>query len=235
MHHSPGHKSGKHCKWKLCLTASTPVDRSWSRSAAYLLWPQLHLCDPGRVHHRLGPAKVLYQALPLRWQAHKAAVLGIEWGVDAVLKVLGRWYFRPLLFLLAKHPQVHVGDSLPASKCPCGEEHSAFLVNCARHATPKMYHYLQSWHFENKQISSALAITRTPLLLNRYHRLFPSLIRSVQWKKTHCVFKWLISLRDVYNAGAWSECLSRACASESDCKDSGWIWKHMCNEVYLVN
>lgn len=31
MHHSPGHKSGKHCKWKLCLTASTPVDRSWSR------------------------------------------------------------------------------------------------------------------------------------------------------------------------------------------------------------
>lgn len=59
-------------------------------SAAYLLGPQLHLGDPGRVHHGSGPAEVLYQALPLRWQAHKAAVLGIERGVDTVLEVLGR-------------------------------------------------------------------------------------------------------------------------------------------------
>lgn len=82
----------------------------------YLLWPQLHLCDPGRVHHGFGPAQVLYQALPLRRQAHKAAALGVEGGVDPVLKVLGRRYFRPLLFLLAEHPQVLEGNSLPALK-----------------------------------------------------------------------------------------------------------------------
>lgn len=28
---------------------------------------------------------------------------------------------------------------------------------------------------------------------------------------------------------------SQARASENDSKDSGWIWKHMCNEGYLVN
>lgn len=56
----------------------------------YLLWPQLHLCNPGRVHHGSGPAQVFYQALPLRWQAHEAAALGVKRGVDTVLKVLGR-------------------------------------------------------------------------------------------------------------------------------------------------
>lgn len=44
----------------------------------YLLWPQLHLCDPGRVHHGFGPAQVLYQALPLGRQAYEAAMLGVK-------------------------------------------------------------------------------------------------------------------------------------------------------------
>lgn len=93
---------------------------------AYLLWPQLHLCDPRGVHHGFGPAQVLYQALPLCGQAHEAPPLGVEGRVHAVLEVLGRRYFGPLLFLFAEHPQVHRGDSLPPLKRPCGEKHSAF-------------------------------------------------------------------------------------------------------------
>lgn len=92
----------------------------------YLLWPQLHLCDSRGVHHGFGPAQVLYQALPLCRQAHETPPLGVEWGMDAVFEILGRWYFRPLLFLFAEHLQVHRGDSVPSWKCPCGEKHSAF-------------------------------------------------------------------------------------------------------------
>lgn len=103
----------------LVLSKDSGSIKSWMEGMVYLLWPELHLCDPGRVDHGFGPAQVLYQALPLGWQAHKATVFGVKWGVNTVFKILGRWYLRPLLFLLAKHPQVHKGDSLPTSKCPC--------------------------------------------------------------------------------------------------------------------
>lgn len=69
---------------------------------------------------------------------------------------------------------------------------------------------------EYKSISSAQAITKMPPLLNCYHSLFPSQIRSIQWRKTHCVFEWLISGRShlcFSYLGCVSECLSRACAS----------------------
>lgn len=127
--------------------------KRWMEGVIYLFWPQLHLCDPGGVHHGSGPAQVLYQALPLGRQAHKAAALGVKWCVDTVLKVLWRWYFRPLLFLLAKHPQVHKSGSLPASKCPCREMYSAF--NKLRPTLHTAHSEVTAiFTFEYKQISS---------------------------------------------------------------------------------
>lgn len=76
-------------------------------------------------------------------------MLGVKWGVDTVLKVLGRWYLRPLLFLLSKHPQVHKGGSLPASKCPCREKYSASTLHTAHVQVTVIL------TFEFKQISSA--------------------------------------------------------------------------------
>lgn len=164
------------------LNCLTPADRYKAEGAAHLLWPQLHLRDPGRVHHGFGSAKVLYQALPLRWQAHKAPMLGIERGVDTVLEVLGRWYFRPLLLLFAKHSQVHQGDSLPTSKCPCREEHLAFgklhspytkcVINCN----------LDIWIQANLLCTSDhndVATVEPPSLT------ISSWIRSVQLKQIH--------------------------------------------------
>lgn len=72
----------------------------------YLLWFELHWCYPGWVDHGPGPPQVFYDAVPLGWQAHEAATLGVERRVDPVLKVLWRRYFRPLLFLLAEHRQL---------------------------------------------------------------------------------------------------------------------------------
>lgn len=112
---------------RLTMTTDDDLTRAWwKRVEAYLLWPQLHLCDPGRIHHGFGPAQVLYQALPLGWQAHKASLLGVEWGMDTVFEIFGGWYFRPLLFLFAKHPQAHQGGSLSSSKCLCREKYPAF-------------------------------------------------------------------------------------------------------------
>lgn len=111
-------------------------DLTWGCEAMmYLLWPQFHLCDPRGVYHGFGPAQVLYQALPLCRQTHETPPLGVERGMDAVFEILGRWYFRPLLFLLAEHPQVHRGDSVPSWKCPCREEHSAYHKLCSVYAS----------------------------------------------------------------------------------------------------
>lgn len=102
----------------------------------YLLWLQLYRGDPGGVHHRLGPAQVLYEALPLGRQAHEAAPLGVEGGVNPVLKVLWRRDLGPLLFLLAEHPQVREGVSLPGSTRPCNRDRSP----TDEHKTRKQFH-----------------------------------------------------------------------------------------------
>lgn len=162
---------------------------SWTEGVVYLLWPQFHLCDPGRVYHGFGPAQVLYQTLPLGRQAHKAAVLGIKWGVDTMFKVLGRWYLRPLLFLLAKHPQVHEGNSLPASKCPCREKYSSFNKlhsTLHRHSTCPSYCNLDFWKSNQKKCCH----WRTTLL---YYLQFDQVYSNKYWQQGRRKnFKWLI-------------------------------------------
>lgn len=112
-------------QWKQCLNLeATPrgTGKNSLPSFPYLHRLELHPCDPWGVYHWLGASQRVQNILPLRWQAHKFALLWVKWGVDTVLKVLrGRdlWAF---LLLLAEHDAwIEEGNTVSAClglKCP---------------------------------------------------------------------------------------------------------------------
>lgn len=104
------------------LGGNSPRNRKEQSPFPYLHRLELHPCDPWGVYHWLGASQRVQNILPLRWQAHKFALLWVKWGVDTVLKVLrGRdlWAF---LLLLAEHDAwIEEGNTVSAClglKCP---------------------------------------------------------------------------------------------------------------------
>lgn len=98
------------------LEGNSPRNRKEQTPFPYLHRLELHPRDPRRVHHWLGAPQRVQNILPLRWQAHKFALLWVKRGVDTVLKVLRGRDLRAFLLLLAEH-DAWSGEGNTVSAC----------------------------------------------------------------------------------------------------------------------